>query len=47
MYCDDGSDGYGEFSCEEINSEELEFQIVSMLENTSTICESRSIFGKT
>ena len=34
MYCDDGSDGYGEFSCEEINSEELESQIISMLENT-------------
>ena len=33
MYCDDGSDGYGEFSCEEINSEEIESQIVSMLEN--------------
>ena len=28
MYCDDGSDGYGEYSCEEINSEELEFHIV-------------------
>ena len=33
MYCDDGSDGYGEFSCEEINPEEIESQIISMLEN--------------
>jgi hypothetical protein len=33
MYCDDGSDGYGEFSCEEINSDEIESQIISMLKN--------------